>query len=601
MAAIHPSLPSSRALWSRLAALVLGASAFGQQATEVACEEQRLRPQYAPTNNSTEFGAAVDIEGGFAIVGAPRLDWVDDGTGSSTFRVGGAYVFRIDDTQPLGDRWVLEDTLFHSVPQVGDLFGKSVAISGSRLVVGCPADNHSSVSNAGSALVFRRALNGAWIIETILRDPNPGQDDLYGWAVDIEGDTIAVGSYLDDNDASGAQSNEGSVFLYERDPVSGVWTLINKLEAPDPGQDDAFGASVSLNGEYVAIGADFDNVGTGLDAGSVYVMQRDAVGQWNPLQRLTASDSAAGFQFGCSLDMEGTTLIVGACRWDQNPGDEYGAAYVFEDVGGAWIETALIVAADGQPGDRFGRGVAVDGSLVAVGALAAEKAYLYRYDGTAWTPQGPPLRSDNADSDARFGQSIAVNGSRVLLGAPNDFFSGSAQALDSGTAYLFAPPDTVTESYCTAKPSSLTQVFPGGPDVCLPTISAGGTRVPSLSRAEDFRITGRNIVVAAGNNAAVGVLMWGTVGRRDFPYHGGSLCVRNHRVYRPRRFEILPPGAAGTCLGVLTVNLAELAESDAVIELGIGQPVQAQWLFRDPGDALWGEGLTDALEFVPCP
>ncbi len=594
--AVHPTL-APRGLAGALVA-VLAAPSLAQVAAEVPCEEQRLRPIFEVTNNSTEFGADVALQGDFVVAGAPKLDWVNAQTGSSIPRVGGAYVFRLDTSRPLGERWVMEDTLFHANPQVGDLFGQSVALDGTRVVVGCPADNHSGTSNAGSALVYSRAADGSWYLETVLRDTTPGADDFYGWTVAVQGDTVAVGSYLDD-DASGAQMNTGSVFVYERDFVTGLWNLAAHVTAPDPGLNDSFGASVVLNGEYLAVGADFDDVGAILNAGSVYVFQRDLAGAWNPIQKLTASDAGSGFQFGRALDMQGDRLVVGASGWDQNPGDEYGAAYVFEDVGGAWIETGFITAHDGQPGDRFGRTVAVDGQRVAVGSLVAEKVYLYEGAGFSWDLLVDPLRSDNADSDALFGQAVALDGNRVLVGAPNDYFSGSPYALDTGTAYVFAPADVVTETFCQAKVSSLTQ--PDG--TCLPAISAGGSRVPSVSAAEAFLITGHNIVVgdAPGPRAALGVLLWGTHGRRNLAYHGGSLCVQNQRIFRPRRFELLPPGAGNTCQGALSASLAELLESDPAVAHSIGVPVQAQWLFRDPGDPTWADGLTDAIEFVPCP
>src|SRR5687767_11546967 len=90
--------------------------------------------------------------------------------------------------------------------------------------------------------------------ETKLRANDPGTDDLFGHAVDIDGDVAVVGSVLDDNSHGG---DAGAVYVFER--TGGIWTQTVKLEAPDGAGGDYFGQSVSIDGDTIAVGAYLDN------------------------------------------------------------------------------------------------------------------------------------------------------------------------------------------------------------------------------------------------------------------------------------------------------------------------------------------------------
>ena len=59
------------------------------------------------------------------------------------------------------------------------------------------------------------------------------------------------------------------------------------------------------------VGAYFDDTGAGADAGSAYVFVRSG-GTWTQQEKLTASDAAAGDQFGVSVAVSGDTAVVGA-------------------------------------------------------------------------------------------------------------------------------------------------------------------------------------------------------------------------------------------------------------------------------------------------
>ncbi|EJK62629.1 hypothetical protein THAOC_16750, partial [Thalassiosira oceanica] len=88
--------------------------------------------------------------------------------------------------------------------------------------------------------------------------------DYFGRSVAIYGDSIVVGAYRDGD--NGYRSGSAHVFVQGEEE----WTHQAKLLAPDGAEDDEFGNSVAIYGNYVVVGAyrDDDN---GNESGSAHV------------------------------------------------------------------------------------------------------------------------------------------------------------------------------------------------------------------------------------------------------------------------------------------------------------------------------------------
>jgi hypothetical protein len=158
---------------------------------------------------------------------------------------------------------------------------------------------------------------------------------------------------------------QGSAYLFTRS--GGAWTAYSKLTAADGAQDDRFGISVALNGDVVAVGAARDDIGSNADQGSAYVFAR-AGSSWLQIQKLAASDGAAGDQFGMSVALGETILAVGAGNDAIGANAAQGSAYVYTFSGAYWLQQQKLKASDGAANDHFGVAVAVSGDAVAVGA-----------------------------------------------------------------------------------------------------------------------------------------------------------------------------------------------------------------------------------------
>ncbi len=359
------------------------------------------------------FGGSVDIDGEMAIVGA-RFD----GNGS-------AYIFQ--EVSP--GNWQRVARLTASDGLGGDYFGNSVAISEDLAVVGALYGD-GNVRDSGSAYIFKETSPGVWQQVAKLIDPDGGQYNYFGNAVAIDGDTVIVG-------AKSSDRAKGSAWIFQE--IGGNWEMIAKLMASDGANGDNFGQSVAIEGDTVIIGAYLDDNNNVPDSGSVYIFQ-EVGGTWQQKAKFTASDGAASDFFGWSVAIDGDTAVVGA-RGDDDNGPNSGSAYIFREAGGIWEQRAKLTASDGADSDSFGYSVAIDGGVVIVGAQgdseggALWKGSTYIFQGTSFGNSHETAKLTASDGAAYdyFGQSLAIEGGRILVGARGDacVFSGGVTGVES--------------------------------------------------------------------------------------------------------------------------------------------------------------------------
>ena len=165
---------------------------------------------------------------------------------------------------------------------------------------------------------------------------------------------------------------------------------------------------------------------------------------WTQQAELTASDGKAEDGFGAAVAVSGGTVVVGAPLHPYSPpNDGPGAAYVFVERGGTWIQQAELTASDGVSGDLFGYSVAMDGNTIVVGAPTHQigsnrypgAAYVFVESGGTWSQQAELTASDGASWDY-FGISVAMSGSTVVLGAVYHKALGINEP-GPGAAYVF--------------------------------------------------------------------------------------------------------------------------------------------------------------------
>lgn len=205
-----------------------------------------------------------------------------------------------------------------------------------------------------------------------------------------------------------------------------------KLIAVGGGPNEWFGMQMAVSDDVLVIGAPRHD-----DAGGAFVYRFDGA-HWVWEQTLSASDGAAGDEFGDGVAIDGDVIVVGALA--SGPvGADTGAAYVFRHDGTTWVEEDKLLADDGAHNDAFGQTVAVSGHRIVVTAWGDDdlgsgsgSAYVFTYNSVDWD-QSQKLTASDGGSIDWFGWSMALDGDRIVVGAPRE----NAPDVNSGAAYVF--------------------------------------------------------------------------------------------------------------------------------------------------------------------
>ncbi len=352
-------------------------------------EESKLTPEDGAEGDW--FGKSAGISGDTAVVGANRDDgplrgeFYDDDTGS-------AYVF-VREEGPDGPVWRQQAKL-RADPEIEFAeFGFDVEIDGDTIAVAAKHDP-SVHFNTGAVYVFRRE-GREWVSEAKLLPSQGEAADEFGSDIAISGDTILVGANRDDVRAADA----GAAYVYRR--VDGKWIEEAILRAPDSGAFDQFGFSAALDGDIAVIAAPFHD-GVIFDGGAAYVFER-AGSTWTARWKLVPNNPFEGAWFGRSVGVAGNFALIGAPRYDRVTLDgipneifNMGVSYVFQRTTLGWLQTAQLQADDAADGDDFGWTVNLTDEIALVGAWLDDTAVgpdagsAYSYVLTPADPAGDP-------------------------------------------------------------------------------------------------------------------------------------------------------------------------------------------------------------------
>ena len=301
----------------------------------------------APNTGEDLFGGALSLDEGTLVVGA-------HGEGSGAVGINGD---PDDESEPYsGAVYVFEgggvswtQTAYIKASNTEDYayFGFALAYEDDRLVV-------SAYGRRQAVYVFERSA-GSWS-QTAFLEPTVGDQyqDQFGWSVDLSGDTLVVGAPLEQGSATGVNGDPldnslewaGAAYVFEL--IAGTWTQTAYVKPSNTQASMSFGRSLALDGDRLVVGGYTEGSGAdGLNgdeddtsspgAGAVYLFARSAPGVWSQTAYIKAFASARADYFGGSVELQGSTLVVGATGeasgvvGDQrdDSADGAGAAYVY--------------------------------------------------------------------------------------------------------------------------------------------------------------------------------------------------------------------------------------------------------------------------------
>jgi len=381
------------------------------------------------------FGSSLALTGERLIVGAPG----DDALGWSS---GRADVYDLS-----GDSPALLSILNAPSLALGERFGHAIALSGTQLVVGAPYAP-DRVPTSGNALVYDLAGPTPDIPRFKLRSMAPVYGDAFGASVAIAGSRVVVG-------APGTQFEQPSLdigaWVYDLESASPE-TPVTVLEKPYSGMDDSFGHTVGISGNLVVVGAPNTRVnGFNDPVGGAFVFnlasgtpRLPSIVLTNPAPQ-SSEHLIPADQFGFAVAISGTKVLV-AARWDLNLATlRYGTVYVY-DLAGPVPNVPMVTLTNPAPqvwSWSFGTAVALDGNLAAIGSPSSTErgpnsGSVYVYNLASANPATPflvlhnPSPLNGASNDV-FGSSVHVSGSRLVVGAPGE----DVGATNAGAIYVY--------------------------------------------------------------------------------------------------------------------------------------------------------------------
>ncbi|HQI84959.1 MAG TPA: tandem-95 repeat protein [Anaerolineae bacterium] len=293
----------------------------------------------APDENSCSDGCGAAYRFRTSDPSNPNVgDWAvaDRGTGGTMNEHGG---YAVEQLPPAGLLYGMpsEPSFWGGSVRAGDTylwdlsgrFGAALALSGNTLVVGAPdwGEGGDIVIPVGAAKVYTYTYNAlaefpeppyTWttLPLTLTASPTPTAYARFGASVDIDSDTIVIGSKAEE---IGNQVEEVYVFL-QNEGGENAWGQIATL-TPTGVLTGGFGAAVAIAGDRIAVGAPLTEVDGDAEQGAVYLFLRDydpanpgvpLSNNWGLAAVITRTDGGAYDHFGHSLALYGDTLVIGA-------------------------------------------------------------------------------------------------------------------------------------------------------------------------------------------------------------------------------------------------------------------------------------------------
>lgn len=370
-----------------------------------------LRVLTAPTpSRSAQFGASIAIRGPRILVGAP-------GEYTGRTAAGAAYLYEsVDTTTPLR-------LTPPPVMQNRMAFGRGVALGGIAddplLAVGASGANVGRARGAGAVFIY----SGDGTLLHRIDNPQPYTGESFGAVLSAEGDLLAVGVQLDYD----GQRSSGAVWVFNMR----TGALVTRIGNPASARDARFGASVSLNGGKLAVGAPGDSRAANR-AGAVHLFNA-ADGQW--LTTCVSPEPSVYNSFGQAVALDGDLLVVGA-PGDNRPTYNAGRAYGFDANTGAHLATLEFPAP--ARWDRFGSAVAFTGGIACVGTPGSDEGtrdagLAYVYTPASGIRPAAVLPNPQPGYRDMLGSTVVSGGNLIAIAGALD--DGGAR--DSGRVHVF--------------------------------------------------------------------------------------------------------------------------------------------------------------------
>ena len=351
--------------------------------------------------------------GALSFIMPPNAEIASDDNGDNIYEVQ----VNVDDTNILFETIIPNDI----GGNLNAAYGSSIAIDGNYVLVGAPYASEVSdpTMKLGAAYLLKREDNGT--LRTIQKISYPNVSGLpgiippeFGLSVSIDGDYLAIGALKDNYiDTNPDNDNGGSVYIYKKD-INGTFMLHQQVVGDDTVSQDYFGRRVIIKEDKLIVSAPQHYHNGDRYTGKVYVFKQGVDGNFSQEQALVVDDISKNDLFGSSMAYENGYLVIGARGHLRSKREKTGLAYVFKtDIDGNFQKIAQLIPEDIGLGlnKQFGSGLNISGNTIVVSDPQYNSNRSFGGVGSAYV-----FKNDGSDSFTQvqqfFGESSNVENSR---------------------------------------------------------------------------------------------------------------------------------------------------------------------------------------------
>lgn len=330
---------------------------------------------------------------------------------------------------PSGARAEINETKLVPTPTgTPQYYGEKVALENSVAVVLSDVqvevqDPIPNMVTYGCAFIWeRQASNWTQVAQIIPSGYIGGSLFQMNQNVDTDGTIIALGAPFEMR-----ETEVGVVYLIDK--RDGEWKERMHIPNPDPtpGAPSQFGESVSIEGDWLAVGAPSDSQESG-GAGATYIYKRQQTDQWVVDQKILGNTATVNSTvFGQTVALSGTRLAVAALTDHPIEGDPYfqgestAAVYIFDYVDGQWVKSAKLTPTDIPANTYYSSAISLDGDILAIGGYVYSPAtgvvhtvFVYEKNSTGWDLTAQ-LTEPDTPSAVSFGNTVSVTSDTILV------------------------------------------------------------------------------------------------------------------------------------------------------------------------------------------
>lgn len=387
------------------------------------------------SNNESEgrFGSSISVTNNYLVIGAP----FENAQNSDDGRV---YVYK----KNISDNLFYEiDNLTSSFSVIEGKFGSDVSIFGEFLVIGAPREN----GNQGRVHIFKRntTTNRFNFLHSIISE-TPEFAGEYGSSISLYGDFLVVGALGEDDGDFG----RGKAYLYKKNTSNDTFNLLQNISSPTQTFAGLFGTQVFLYQDYLVISA----IGENSASGRVHIFKRNTTTDtFYNISQIESPNAISGAGFGTSISLDENYLFIGA------PGENAlftgdGRAYVYRinSSNNTLYLTLSLTSPSPEDDGNFGNSVSNYGEYAVIGARFENvfsvddgQAHLYKKNTTTENfSYLHSISSLNPQDSSNFGFSTLIYENTIYIGASlenaSEFQSGrvySYDFIDSNSVNLF--------------------------------------------------------------------------------------------------------------------------------------------------------------------